>query len=334
MTSFRTHMKRKKRRQMISNVMKHCLQPITVVSLCAATMLYLTDPIRLVGNTRIHVHEKYPEVVAENDMKQEESNEVLVNLDNASKGIISNSNYNNINEFQSNIFTTDVNSINLVNESIYSLDYFKGYENSLYKLFIQKQPDEISESILYIEDKKSVTSSGDESIYVDECIVESMVKEDITIIEKEIISNISPKDIIVNVQNVSVKSGATPEMIECALKGTWLEGYGQLYYDLEQQYGINAFIAIANAIQETGWDIKKSNKAMNHNNIYGIVNGHYDSLEECITYYFDLISRKYVNKGYKSLQAINTRYCPPDDSWSYDIGKIAKGLNNKVATTF
>lgn len=328
MTSFRNHMKRKKRRQMISNVMKHCLQPLTVVSLCTSVMMYLTNPVRLVSDTRIYVHEKYPEAVAENDMEQEKSNEVLVNLDNASKGIISKTVCLNINEskpFNDELFSlSDDYEINIIDTSDYLLGYFDVY----------KFRELTTKDVTYLEDRTSVTSSGDEDLYIiDECVMETTVKERITAME-EMIPETRPEDIVINVQNISVKSGATEDMIECAFKGTWLEGYGSLYYELEQEYGINAFIAAANAIQETGWDITKSNKAMNHNNIYGIVNGDYDSIEECIRYYFDLMSRNYVNKGYKSLQAINTKYCPPDDSWSGDIGAIAKVLNNKVITTF
>ncbi len=335
MTSFRTHMKRQKRRQMISNVMKHCLQPITVVSLCTAMTLYLTNPIRLVGDMRIYVHEKYPETVAENDMEQEESNEVLVNLGNTSKDIISNSDCLDgisVDSLFNITDITDINRFNLTDNTLnYSLDYFKNYQNP--SVVINKSEEYTTEDISYLEDRLSVSNSGNDSIYDDGCVTETTVKEEIIAME-EMMPTVTPQDIIVNVQNISVKSGATPEMIECALKGTWLEGYGQLYYDLEQEHGINAFIAIANAIQETGWDIKKSKKAMNDNNIYGILNGRYDSIEDCIRYYFDLMSRNYVNKGYQSLQAINTRYCPPDDSWSGDIATIARGLNNKVVATF
>lgn len=147
---------------------------------------------------------------------------------------------------------------------------------------------------------------------------------------------IYPEDIEINDSDITVPSGATEEMMEVALDGTWLDGYGWLYYELEQEYGINAFISMANAFQEAGW--QKSYNASYNNNCYGIMTGsgtakYFDSLESCIRYWYKLIYNNYVGCGRKSLSSINAKYCPPDSTWSSDINRIANRLKSKVIST-
>ena len=155
-------------------------------------------------------------------------------------------------------------------------------------------------------------------------------------IEVETLDNInieiSIDDIVIDISDVTKISNATPDMIESALAGTWLEGYGSLYYELEHEYNVNAFLAIGNAIQETGWK-GNSTLAVNDNNIYGMNNKKFDSKEDCINYYFRLINKHYVGEGYISLEQINGKYCPPDDTWDNDIYSIAKKLKSKVSVT-
>lgn len=140
-------------------------------------------------------------------------------------------------------------------------------------------------------------------------------------------------EIQLSFEDITVTSNATKEQIDAAVRGTWLEPYSQLYYDLEQEYGVNALIAIATAIQETGWE-GNSRLAVERNNIYGILNGSFKSKEDCIRYYFKLISSFYVPNGYRALDKINVKYCPPDPTWSNDIFIIATKLNNKIQSTF
>lgn len=214
-----------------------------------------------------------------------------------------------------------------------------------------ENPEKINPDILKESDFPVITVETKTVSIIEEYIVEeeneektkNHIEQEKNIIEEEI--NPEPEKLVVQTlireipnivicyDDIRITSMATPDMIEMALQETWLEGYGELYYQLEKEYGINAFLAIANAFQETGWDINKSNLAMQHNNIYGLKNKSFNSIEECIRYYFDLISNHYITEGYTSMAQINTKYCPPDSSWSTDIYSIANKLNNKVTLT-
>jgi len=135
-----------------------------------------------------------------------------------------------------------------------------------------------------------------------------------------------------NPNDITKVSNASPEALNAVLKGTRLEGYGWLYSELEDIYGINAIYAIANCFQESGYNGTNSMTA--RNNIYGLVGKSFNSVEECITYYFKLISGRYVeDRGLQSITAIGTVYCPDDGSWDDDIISIANKLHSKATAT-
>ena len=132
-----------------------------------------------------------------------------------------------------------------------------------------------------------------------------------------------------NSSDVREISGANVHTLNVLLNGTYLEGYGELFYNLENKYGVNALFSIGNSILETGWD--GSNwLAVNKNNIYGFnTDRYFDSKESCIRYWFDLLSEHYVGNGLISMGAINAKYCPPNDNWAYDIKAIVNILVSK-----
>lgn len=132
-----------------------------------------------------------------------------------------------------------------------------------------------------------------------------------------------------NSSDVREISGANAHTLNVLLSGTYLEGYGELFYNLENKYGVNALFSIGNSILETGWD--GSNwLAVNKNNIYGFNSDRYfDSKESCIRYWFDLLSEHYVGNGLISMGTINAKYCPPNDNWAYDIKAIVNKLVSK-----
>ena len=214
----------------------------------------------------------------------------------------------------------------------------KGYDDSYDKIiYVEAEPitpyDIKSDNIIVDTQDEQIIQS-DSQIEVSDS--DLLCPEDNDEIEVDMLDNVdilSIDDIVIDINNVAAISNATEDMIESALEGTWLEGYGSLYYELEHEYNVNAFLAIGNAIQETGWDETKSYLARNHNNIYGITNGTFDSKEDCIRYYFRLINKHYIGEGYISLEQINGKYCPPDDTWDNDIYSIAKKLKSKVDIT-
>lgn len=257
---------RKQKKQKVSFVMKHLVQPIAVVTLCSGILMssYSYGSMTLASSS-IETNE----AAEVNDMEQRNSYEEFTTV----------SNNNNISP----------------EEEITSVE-----------------EEEVEESFTTEENQEETT-------------VEAEPEEET--------QEISPQDIVISYNDISIKSGATKDMIELAVKDTWLEPYGNLFYELEQEYSINAFIAIANAIQETGWDINDSYIATNYNNIYGMKDKRFSSKEECIRYYFQLMNEYYVGAGLKDMDSINRKYCPPNDEWAPDIYSIAKKLNTKVSNT-
>lgn len=171
--------------------------------------------------------------------------------------------------------------------------------------------------------------------------VKSIHSEDVNKLESELVTvnnnhqeiKSEPRVITICKDDMSKISNATAEEMEMALSGTWLEGYGQLFYELENKYHVNAFLAMGNAFQETGWKRTDSRLAMECNNIFGLMGKEFDSISKCIEYYFRLINKCYIGQGLLSMSDIGRKYCPPDSTWDDDIYSIAIKLNNKVAIT-
>lgn len=136
-----------------------------------------------------------------------------------------------------------------------------------------------------------------------------------------------------NPSDVRVLSGATPETLNKLLEGTWLEGHGQVFYDNEQKYGVNALFSMGNAILETGWN-GDNWLAKNKNNIYGLnTTKYFESYEHCINHWFELISEHYVGEGYTSMNSIQKKYCPPNSQWDEDITGVVSRLRKNSGVT-
>ena len=147
--------------------------------------------------------------------------------------------------------------------------------------------------------------------------------------EKEHKEKTEIKKLSLDENNVKKTSGANAHTLNVLLEGTYLEGYGELFYDLEQQHGINALFSIGNSILETGWN-GDNWLARNNNNIYGLnTNRYFDSKEDCIRYWYDLLSEHYVGIGLTSMYDINDKYCPPNNQWADDIQNVVVRLVNK-----
>ena len=132
-----------------------------------------------------------------------------------------------------------------------------------------------------------------------------------------------------NPSDVREISGANAHTLNVLLSGTYLEGFGEVFYNMERRYGINALFSIGNSILETGWS-GDNWLARNKNNIFGFnTDRYFASKGDCIAYWFDLISNHYVGQGLISMYAINTKYCPPNDNWSSDIRTVVNRLVSK-----
>ena len=111
---------------------------------------------------------------------------------------------------------------------------------------------------------------------------------------------------------VFTKSNLTPEALELILAGTGLAGMGQAFYDMEQTYQVNALFAMAVAKTESSLGV--TNYARNRNNYFGMIGRTFESGEEGIMAFGELMNRSlYVGK---TMPEIAEKYCPPNkDLW-------------------
>ena len=111
-------------------------------------------------------------------------------------------------------------------------------------------------------------------------------------------------------------------MINEKLKGTFLEGTGEMMYFIEQTKGINFRAIYGIAGLESG----KGKRLAAMNNYCGIKNKdssayrNFDSREDCLLYVADLLNHSiYKNK---ELDEIGPIYCPSDPTWSNQVREI------------
>ena len=143
----------------------------------------------------------------------------------------------------------------------------------------------------------------------------------------------SSGSVVFDENDVRKVSGASVDTLNKIRRGTWLDVYGQVFYDCEKTYGVNALFSIGNAIIETGWD-GNSYLAVERNNIYGLATSRvFGSKTECINYWFSLINNDYVDDGVTTIASINEKYCPPNARWSSDITWIVNKLISNSGVT-
>lgn len=142
------------------------------------------------------------------------------------------------------------------------------------------------------------------------------------------------RELIANTGDVRQPSNATPEELNNAINSMckWMREYdpnlGEYYAQMEQQYGINAYFAIAVSMQEVGRG-EPSARARNKNNIYGLMTStHYASYEDCIDYWYRLISKSYVGNGRISVQSISQKYCGGDPTWINNVSNFMYQLKS------
>lgn len=99
-------------------------------------------------------------------------------------------------------------------------------------------------------------------------------------------------------------------------EGTWWAGEEEALYDLEHTYGINACYAMAVSTLESGHGT--TSRARNKNEVFGMTNAkqqYFSTRHEDTMYFGDIMHRNYVGQGRLSVEAIGTKYCPPNRKW-------------------
>ena len=117
--------------------------------------------------------------------------------------------------------------------------------------------------------------------------------------------------------NVFEKTNLKPEQLEKILtKG--LSGYGQVFYDMEQKYGINSIFAISVAELESGHGTSYAFRK--RNNAFGIGSGKRFSSVEAGIDYFGQLMNKALYYG-KSIDKIGKIYCT-NSSWANKVKSL------------
>ena len=113
---------------------------------------------------------------------------------------------------------------------------------------------------------------------------------------------------------ITESSELSPDELESIVAGTGLSGLGYAFYDMEQNYGVNAVFAIAVAQLESGSGT--SYMAIYDNNLFGMMGLSYESQEACIYDFGSLIRDYYFNRGLTTVYSINPVYCPDNYDWA------------------
>lgn len=113
--------------------------------------------------------------------------------------------------------------------------------------------------------------------------------------------------------NINTKTNLSKQDFDSLLTGTQLEGFGQLFYNMEQTYNVNGLFAIAVAKTESGLGI--SNIAKSNNNYFGMIGKNFITPKECIMHFGDLMNNP-LYYG-KSIEDVAKKYCPPTwEDWA------------------
>ena len=94
-------------------------------------------------------------------------------------------------------------------------------------------------------------------------------------------------------------------------------------FDIAKDYGIDYKLIKAIAVIESGWK-HDSHIAKTRNNIFGLIDKSFDSVDECIHYCCKLYNKRY--KG-MSIDEMAKVYCPPNAAkWAEKVKDIMRRL--------
>ncbi|MEK0315848.1 glucosaminidase domain-containing protein [Cohnella sp. 56] len=137
---------------------------------------------------------------------------------------------------------------------------------------------------------------------------------------------------------VASDSGLTEAHIAKLFKGTALAGHGieSVVLEIEEEYGINALFTIAVMKLESGNG--KSRLSRTKNNLFGLNATSsadskafsFKSKGESVRKFGQLLSDKYVDKGYTTVDKVAQKYCPASSSWAGKVMNIMKSDYRKL----
>lgn len=126
--------------------------------------------------------------------------------------------------------------------------------------------------------------------------------------------------------NVFTKSNLTVAQISKILTGTKIQAYAQDFYDMEQEYNVNALFCLSVACLESGGGAKNANR----NNFFGFRGNSgwmaFNTPRDGI-FYFGKLMNKSLYYG-KSIEQIGVIYC--DGSWAPYVKRLMQERWNKL----
>ena len=131
----------------------------------------------------------------------------------------------------------------------------------------------------------------------------------------------SPTELGINMKNMYFVTGVTVEELNMLLEGTRLEGSGEYFKRLEDEYGVNAVVVVSVGRLES--QLGSTEIALNYNNAFGFRTDkgwlHFNTLEDSVLYFGKLMQHeRYYGK---SLAEIALIYCP-NDIWCDKVSRI------------
>ena len=119
---------------------------------------------------------------------------------------------------------------------------------------------------------------------------------------------------------------------EFAKQNGVLRGTGQKFIDYANKYDIDAALAVAIAVEESGRGTSKL--ARNNFNFFGMKAASggwrkFNSVEEGIEGGISYISRKYISQGITNIQDIGKKYCVPSEGWIKNVSAHYKTITGR-----
>ncbi len=132
-------------------------------------------------------------------------------------------------------------------------------------------------------------------------------------------------------KNIYIPSGLSASQFNSALEGTGIEGLGQAFVDMENNWGVDGLFCMAVAFHESANGY--SRLAVNNNNLFGMRSRNgwkkFDSKYDAIVYFGEYMNKN-LYKG-KSVYEIGNIYCPPDtDQWFDGVNRHYEKILSKI----
>lgn len=126
-------------------------------------------------------------------------------------------------------------------------------------------------------------------------------------------------------------NGNAEDLNRC-LKGTKLEGQGQMFIDTQEKYGINAIFLMAIARLESGYGNKPQK---NPYSIFGTGDRTSKSYAKCLDKLSNNLKQNYISKNnLETISAINKRYSPENPQWSIGIAKSMTIISKQIMAAY